>query len=63
MKLVERRRYQTTIDMYLYRKFSFYGQFGPFSIAGCLVFGTFWQVKLNERFRQQFLLGQGKVKL
>ncbi len=37
-----------------------FGLIGPFGIAGCLVFGLFWQVKLRDSFRQQFLSGQGK---
>jgi hypothetical protein len=34
----------------------------PFGINGSLVFGPFWQVKLCESLRQQFLLGQGKLR-
>ncbi len=35
------------------------GLFGPFSFAGCLVFGPFWQVKLHESNFYRFKASKG----
>jgi hypothetical protein len=31
-----------------------FGLYGPFGIAGCLVFGPFWQTKLHESLFSNF---------